>query len=271
MAKRITKKDVYAAHNIEYVKAGKSTWHIVTPIGNMPPILVKGNEKIGNVWHFSTLPGTKEFDVTIASGEKVTVCGTCGQDCENGYCKTGRYIMSTVQNSLANKTVLGRDYLEFLYRAISAQIKADHIDKLRIHVTGDFFSREYLEMWERVVTENPDTIFWTYTKERAAETAFDRFPNANIVKSDIPNIGYNFGHADYIIAIYNMLRDMGKDVYICRCGMDDNQHCDTCAGCAKCEYVLFLEHGTDYKPAKDPIFTAFKELVNKQGDIYLTK
>lgn len=267
---RITKKDIYRDYGIEFVKAGKSTWHIVTPIGEMPPVLVKGNQKIGNVWHFSTLPGTLEFNVTIANGETITVCGTCGQDCKNGYCKTGRYIMSNVQNSLANKTVLARDHMDYLYRAITAQIKADHIDKLRIHVTGDFFSKAYLNMWERIVSENPGVTFWTYTKEKAAECAFDRFENANIVKSDIPGIGYNFGHADYVTAIYNMLKDMGKSVYICRCGTDDKQHCDTCAGCAKCEYVLFLEHGTDYDAKADPNYPAFKQLVNKQGNIYLS-
>ena len=276
---RITKKDIYKEYGIDFIKAGKSNWHIVTPIGDIAPVLVKGNKKIGNVWHFSTLPGSKEYNVTLASGENVTMCGTCAGNCENGYCMVGRYVMASVQNSLANKTVLARDYMGYLNRAIRAQIKADKIKALRIHVTGDFFSKAYLQMWVDIVRDFPGVTFWTYTKETAAEKAFDCFENANIVKSNIPGAdlfdsataGYNFGHADYVIAIYNMLKDMGKSVYICRCGMDEKQHCDTCQGCAKCDYVLFLEHGTDYNPVMDPAFPAFVDAVNAQGDIYLTK
>ena len=269
MAKRITKKDIYKEFGIEFIKAGKTTWHIVTPIGHMPPVLVKGNKKIGDVWHFSMLAGTIEYNVTLADGTETTEFGTCNQDCENGYCSRGRYVMQNVINSLANKTVLAREFPEFLYRAITAQIKADHIAQLRIHVTGDFFSRRYLEMWKRIISENPGVVFWTYTKETAAENEFNSFDNANIVKSNIPNIGYNFGHADYVIAIYNMLKDMGKSVYVCRCGTDDKQHCDKCTACAKCDYVLFLEHGTDYNSKADPAFPAFKALVDSQGDKYL--
>lgn len=271
MAKRITKKDIYKEFGIDFIKAGKSNWHIVTPIGHMPPVLVAGNEKIGKVWHFSTLPGSKEYDVTLANGNKETICGTCAGNCENGYCMGGHYKRrQSVKNSLANKTVLARDYMEFLDKAIRAQIIADHIDKLRIHVTGDFFSRAYLEMWTNIVKDFPATTFWTYTKEENAETAFDSFPNANIVKSNVPGAGFNFGHCDYIIAIYKMLKAMGKTVYICRCGIDDKQHCDKCTACAKAEYVLFLEHGTSYDPHKDPLFPEFERLVNEHGNIYLT-
>ena len=140
---------------------------------------------------------------------------------------------------------------------------------MRIHVTGDFFSRSYLNMWIEIIKANPETTFWTYTKETAAETAFDNLPNANIVKSNIPDIGYNFGKAGYLIDIYNFLNGIGKDPYICRCGVDSNQHCTNCHGCALSEYVLFLEHGTDYKPAADPRYNEFCQLVNAQGNKYI--
>ncbi len=34
----------------------------------------------------------------------------------------------------------------------------------RIHVSGDFFSTEYLDMWIRVIKANPDVKFLAYTK-----------------------------------------------------------------------------------------------------------
>lgn len=277
---RITKKDIYKEFGIDFVKHGKSTWHIQSPAGSIPPVLVDGNEKIGKgVYHFSTLPGCKDYNVTLANGKTVFIPGTCAGNCENGYCMRGRYAMQNVQNSLANKTVLAREHLDFLERAIMAQIKANKIKTVRIHVTGDFFSVEYLEMWKRIIASNPGTVFWTYTKETAAEKAFDEFENANIVKSNTPVIdgidsktnGYNFGHCDYIIAMYKFLKAMGKNVYICRCGIDDNQHCTNCTACAKCDVVLFLEHGTDYDAKSDPLYPELVNLINSQDDGFITK
>ena len=258
------KNSIYMEYGIEY-KAGK----ILSPIGLVNPLLVNGNSKIGTgVYHFSTLPGNKEYKANIG-GNVESVFGTCGDNCFGCYGMTGNYNYQNVIDSLAVKTVLARDYLEFVERAINAQIKADNIKTIRIHATGDFFSRAYLEMWERIVSSNPGVVFWSYTKEYAAETAFDRFENANIVKSMIPSANYNYGKADYIIAVYNMLSDMGKDVYVCRCGIDKNQHCTNCTACARCEHVLFLEHSTGYNPAKDQAFPAFVQLVESQGDKYL--
>ena len=117
-----TKKDIYSEYGIEYFRAGKTTWHINTPIGHMPPVLVDGNDKIGKgVFHFSTLAGDLEYNVTLANGEKVTMRGTCAGTCKGDYCVNGHYKRrQSVKNSLANKTELAREYPDFLKRAILA-------------------------------------------------------------------------------------------------------------------------------------------------------
>ena len=263
-ARRISKKEIYAEFQVIY-KAGK----ILTPYGWIRPVLVNGNEKIGTgVYHFSTLAGAREYTAVI-NGHIETVYGTCAGDCAGCYGMTGNYRYQSVINSLAVKTLLAREYLDFLKRAIMAQIKADRIKKLRIHATGDFFSRDYLNMWIEIVKSNPETIFWSYTKIQPAENAFNEFKNANIVKSNIDGAGFNYGHIDYVIAIYNMLRDMGKSVYICRCGIDKNQHCSTCTACATCEHVLFIEHSTGYKAEKDPRYNEIVELIDGQDKSFI--
>lgn len=88
--------------------------------------------------------------------------------------------------------------------------------------------------------------------------------NANIVKSVIPGIGFNFGHCDYIINAYYTLKELGKSVYICKCGIDKNQHCERCGVCATYEYVLFIEHSTGYNAEKDPLYNKLCEIVNNQ-------
>ena len=255
-----SKKDIYARYGIEY-KNGKIN---VPEFGFIPELLIDGNSKLGKgVWTFSTLAGTKNYHVTINEKE-YDILGTCICDCIGCYAQTGFYNMNNVQISNAIKTYLCRNYSEFVKNAIIAQIKANDIKLLRIHASGDFFNDEYIEMWRDIVKECENCVFWTYTKIARAEKAFDNFPNANIVKSCIDNFGVNFGHCDYILRLYKALKAENKAVYICRCGIDKNQHCTNCKGCSKNEYVLFIEHSTDYKAELDPAYNELKSIIESQ-------
>jgi len=50
--------------------------------------------------------------------------------------------------------------------ALSDLIQASlpECDIVRVHVGGDYFSKEYLEAWVKVAIENPDMIFYSYSK-----------------------------------------------------------------------------------------------------------
>lgn len=262
----MTKKEIYAAHGIE-LEGGK----IKAPeFGFISPLLVNGNEKIGKgCYHFSTLPTNQEFDVVI-NDKAYTVKGTCPCYCQGCYAMSNNYLRyyNTIFPALALRTILVRKYPEFVQAAINAQIKADHIELLRIHASGDFdiVNTEFPEMkiWRNVAINNPDVKIWSYTKVKSAETAFDDIANINIVKSVIPGCGFNFGHCDYILNTFKKLKAENKSVYVCRCGIDKNQHCVNCTGCSKNEYVLFVEHSTGYKAEKDSAFAELKELIESQ-------
>ena len=256
--KKLTKKEIYAKYGIAY---DTKTQRIETPYGWKKPLLVDGNAKIGKgVYHFSTLPGTQIFHIVI-NGMGYDVKGTCKCDCVGCYAKTGNYRYQSVKNSLGMKTLLIREHLDFVKRAIMAQIDANDIKTVRIHASGDFDSAEYVAMWIDIVKSFPAVTFWTYTKVKSAENAFDSFQNANIVKSVIDGIGVNYGHIDYIESAYNKLSAENKTVHICRCGIDKNQHCTNCKGCATNDYVLFVEHSTEYKAEKENGWQAFKAFV----------
>lgn len=262
---------IYAAFGIEF-KGGK----INAPVfGFIPELLIDGNEKIGlGVWHFSTLPTTNEYTATV-NGVEYTERGTCpctctgknrkGQTVVTCYGTKGNYVRhaDTINPGLLAKSHLIRNYPDFVRRAISAQIIADHIEVLRVHATGDFCGDE-VNVFRTVAQDFPGVTFWTYTKVRTAEAAFDDIPNFNVVKSTIPGKGYNYGHCDYVISVYEYLKAADLPVFICRCGIDKNQHCNTCSKCSENAFVLFLEHSTDYNPEKDPLFPVFKALVESQ-------
>lgn len=258
---RITKKDIYAQYGIAYSK-GKiyapffKTW--------ISPLLVNGNKKIGKgAYHFSILPGTAIFEVVLF-GILYLVKGTCKCNCPGCYAQTGNYRFPSVKKSLALKTLLVRNDLDFVKRAILAQIKADKITICRIHAAGDFDSMAYAEIWRDIATACPDTVFWTYTKVKECETIFEGLSNANIVKSIIPGRGFNFGKCGYIIALYNELKAKGYKVYICECGFNDTRKCTDCCKCALYDFVLFLEHSTDYKGKEDALYPVLKNIVENQ-------
>lgn len=284
--KRVSKADIYREYGIEYKDGsiyypGLDRW--------INPLLVNGNEKIGlGVYHFSTLPGTAEYHINInfkrvptiskKTGKESTklvpdtenacvldLFGTCICDCANCYAMTGNYCYDTTLAALAIRTLIMTYDLDFFTRAIMAQIKADNIQLVRIHASGDFKTVEYIEAWKEIVKAFPKTVFWSYTKNAIAENAFNEFTNCNIVKSRLPDFSVNYGTCREIMDKYAMLLAMGKTVYICRCGMDKDQHCVNCTGCSKYDYVLFLKHGDpSYNAEKDPLYTAFVALVESQ-------
>lgn len=257
---RITKKDIYAEYGIRF-ENGK----VFAPIfGFIPELLIDGNTKIGKgVYHFSMLPGTETY-TAIVNGIEYESCGTCNCDCKGCYAKTGKYNCETPTRSNLIKSILARYFPEFVKNAVIAQIKADKIKLCRIHASGDFVNDEYIHVWQEIVIACPECVFWSYTKNAKAENAFDSFDNCNIVKSIIPEFGVNFGHCDYILDAYNALKAQGKSVYICRCGIDNNQHCVNCKGCSKNEYVLFIEHSTEYRAKKDSKYQELKAIIDNQ-------
>lgn len=239
----MNKATIYNKYGIEY-HAGK----ITTPIGTMSELLKVGNAKTGKAVKTWSMNQT-----------------TCPCHCPGCYANGGCYQFAGVKKSLANNTELAKNHLEFLDRALRAQCEtfADGTE-IRIHAVGDFFSKEYLNMWHEIAKDFPNLIFWTYTKVHDFESAFDDLPNANIVKSLVPGFGFNFGHCGYVIDMYKALIAKGVKVHICRCGIDENQHCANCGKCSSCEYVLFVEHSTNYVAKEDGRYSELVELIENQ-------
>lgn len=244
------KKEIYARYGIEY-KSGK----ILSPIGWINPLLKEGNSKVGKKCYTFSMPaGTK---------------GTCACDCKGCYAQSGFYCMKTVKESLERNQYIIENHLDFAHRAIMAQIEADHLTMVRIHASGDFKTKnmkDYAAMWFEIVKANQGVKFWTYTKIKEYETLFDSLDNANIVPSVLPfDLGFNFGTCEELLKMYDMMRAHGLTPHICECGIDDNHHCETCAGCSDNKYVLFVLHSTnDYNAKADPLLPKVAEIIDNQ-------
>lgn len=254
----MNKKQFFATYGIEYSR-GK----IRAPWGQWVSLPLTWGSKT-HCYSWSILAGTKVWIANFA-GEKAEIKGTCCMQCNHCYGCAGRYIMQNVVDGIAWRTVAARYYPEWLENAIKAQInwgcRGKALPFVRVHITGDFFSGPYIEMWKRIKSACPNTRMWAYTKSPEAENAFDNVDDFNIVKSLIPGYGLNYGTCSHVMTIYSALRSSGINTHICRCGVDKEQHCDTCRACQDLQFVLFLEHGSDYKPEDDPLYPEFVALV----------
>lgn len=206
---KTNKKAIYAKYGIQF-KNGK----IYAPeLGFIAELLKEGNSKTGKaVYTFSILPGTGKVEIDF-NGKHIEVIGTCICNCVGCYAQTGFYKMNSVIQSMTINTWLVNNYPEFVENAINAQLEIIGRGEIRIHAAGDFNTKKpeiYTNMWRKIAEKNNTFRFWTYTKMKQYESLFDGLKNANIVKSIIPGIGFNFGHCGYIINAYYTLKELGK-------------------------------------------------------------
>lgn len=231
-----------------------------------PLPLVQGNDKLGNaVWHSSTLPTNETITCKDKAGNEYSEKGTCPVMCEKCYGLTGRYKMDSNKFTVMMRTRLLRKYPEIYFLLVRIQIECEDIEKLRIHAVGDFIPGEAAGFRD-VLKDFPAVKAWTYTKCQYTDEIrqLDSLHNCNVVKSVIPGCGFNFGTVAYIANMFYRLKRLGKSVYICRCGIDDSQHCSNCDGCSDHEYVLFLEHSTGYNAKTDYGYNKIVSLIESQ-------
>lgn len=187
--------------------------------------LVKGNSKLNkNIYSFSLLPQV-----------------TCRNPCKDCYdLKSLRYKYTRL--SRLYNTYLAVNKLDYLKEEIIKQVKKSRTIKyLRVHVGGDFFSMDYVNMWYNIadwIKDNkPEVKVYTYTKN------MDIIPylgNINVVESLLPNGNVNFNTIENIKKIW----DKDKTYKICpvtlgnktvKCGID-------CTLCMRESKLLFVKH-----------------------------
>ena len=140
-----------------------------------PPPLGRGNTKLGSIWNFSlpamiTCPGSTE----ACEGP----CYACG----------GFYNMPNVMNRLDINDAM-RDLANFTSR-VTAQIRVCGVQYCRVHVAGDFDQVKYSRKWPEIVTRQPRTQFWAYTRswsEMATERAGEDLLPELLLLGKMPN------------------------------------------------------------------------------------
>jgi len=188
--------------------------------------LDKGNSKLyKNILSFSLLPVV-----------------TCDSWCKGCYdIRSLRH--ATVREKRRFNTWLAVNDRENLKAQIIKQIKnSKSAEFVRIHVGGDFFSIDYVNMWAEIkmwADENkPNVIFYTYTKTEHISAL--KSLEINVVDSILPNGSMNFDKLENLQAF----RKKNKGYTICPATMKKkNVICGkTCNLCMAKSKVLFVKH-----------------------------
>jgi len=77
------------------------------------------------------------------------------------YAKKGAYIWSNVQPAFEKRYQLSKT--DDFINAIDAEIKRKKPDYIRVHDSGDYYSRKYLDKWIQIAKNNPAVRFYSYT------------------------------------------------------------------------------------------------------------
>jgi hypothetical protein len=152
--------------------------------------MTNGNSKlVKTILIFDTMAGT---------------CGTCVMDCKGCYAKKSqnRYPMTRLFRSV--NTYLAKNNINVLEALINKQISfSTKTTAVRLHSSGDFFSQDYVNMWDRIIKNYPDIKFYTYTKvEKLDFSSIESNSNFNLIHSLAINCYgekvLNFGDHDHV-------------------------------------------------------------------------
>lgn len=183
----MTKK--YVKKNYELTNGVVYDLHIT---GDTHIHVSKGNAKLGaGVWNFSLLPGDEPLK--RKDGLQLTnIAGTCSGCCE--VCKKECYaINSALMHHNVNirawgeNTMLARENMSVFFSELQNFIDRNEVSVIRAHVSGEFFSFEYMVAFIQFAKRNEDVTFYFYTKRyKWLEDAEDVF-GGDLEKS-VPNL-----------------------------------------------------------------------------------
>ena len=187
------------------------------------------NSKVGHIPSFSLTPGE-----TCSA----TACTTCYK--EGCYARKICRIRPTVRNAYEENTAIVRENLPFFQSYMNAYFDSVAAPRyFRVHVSGDFFSREYAEAWADIARNHPFTNFLAFTKQFDIIRSVDFPDNFKIVLSAWPGTEIP---ADLRSKYHVAWMDNG-DTFIPPDAQECAGNCELCGNCWNLDHdVVFHKH-----------------------------
>jgi hypothetical protein len=129
------------------------------------------------------IPADHNFTI---NGEQVNTCPSASACKGVCYAKQGRYIMSNVKSARLHNLqfFIDNGAESFLSAAIVDLSRlTKRYNVVRVHDSGDFFSKEYVQVWHSIARAFPNVIFYAYTKSHDLKPLDNAPVNFRIVQS----------------------------------------------------------------------------------------
>jgi len=189
-------------------------------------VLQAGNKKLSRDILIFNLP----------PGKSCLNCKECYKTC---YARKAYRQYPNVKISWNYNLELAKNDPDKLFNSIVNQLKSTKKNIIRIHSSGDFFSQDYIDLWEKIIKSFPDKRFYVYTKVNKLLdfSNIRKLNNFNLIKSFIDG-HLNYGSIDYC---NKLVKNHGA--FLCpatkgkaiACGQD-------CNYCINNSRPVFIEH-----------------------------
>ena len=204
-------------------------------MNKLPVHISAGNTKMGAIPSFSLPSG---------ASCSLSACKTCF--CEGCYARKLEHLRPSVRNAYAENFSLAQNDLFALESYLAWWFGSPNDPRMfRIHVSGDFFSREYLDMWLRVIRSHPGTKLLAFTKRYDLFAAIGRetLPeNFHPVLSAWPGVEIPTNLMGYYPVAF--MQD-GRETRVPADAMPCSGNCSACAKCwdlSGGQSVVFHKH-----------------------------
>jgi len=124
--------------------------------------LLTQNTKLKNT---SKIMGKRVFNFGITAYKSISGKLICpfAKDCvKYCYAQKGAYSWSNVKPAFEKRYELTKT--DNFINLMNSEIKRKKVDFLRIHDSGDFYSKAYIQKWFTIANNNPNVKFYAYTK-----------------------------------------------------------------------------------------------------------
>lgn len=127
----------------------------------------------------SALNGLRVFNFGIPAQDTCLWAGECKKYC---YASKGAYIWSNVKPTFEHRLEVTKQ--DNFPQVMTSEIVRRKADVIRIHDSGDFYSREYLHKWFKVMESLPHVKLYAYSKSLPLLQG-ERLPdNFTLIKSE---------------------------------------------------------------------------------------
>lgn len=165
------------------------------------------------------------------------VCNGEGKQCHKCYAKKAEYLYPPVLPARINN--YNKSKSKNFVENISKQIKSSKKKYFRIHEAGDFYSQIYINKWTQIIRDNPEKLFFAFTKKfrKFDFTELQKLQNFNLIISNPDGI-QNYGSIEYC---NKLVKEHG--FFLCPDGIDENSKCmENCFACFTETKVCFKQH-----------------------------